>query len=227
MDFLPRPILVMVRKDSIRVQGIGNLPEKKPPGFPGLTEVFVSELINLPDLVFQFVRFVRDFLPRAVLFENVPRLAKDGRFEALVEELRKLGYETKPAILNAADFGVPQRRRRLILLGSRGKSPKLLKDSGERKSVRETIGDLPAAGSSGDSLHDWPEERSEKVRRLIARIPRDGGSRTDLPAGEQLDCHKRCDGFKDVYGRMAWDQVAPTITSGCVNPSKGRWYILT
>jgi DNA (cytosine-5)-methyltransferase 1 len=54
-------------------------------------------------------------------------------------------------------------------------------------------------------------------------IPKDGGSRTDLPGERQLDCHKRCDGFKDVYGRMAWEDVAPTITGGCFNPSKGRF----
>ena len=59
--------------------------------------------------------------------------------------------------------------------------------------------------------------------QMIRRIPKDGGSRTDLPEEDQLDCHKRCNGFKDVYGRMAWSEVSPTITSGCFNPSKGRF----
>ena len=59
--------------------------------------------------------------------------------------------------------------------------------------------------------------------RFIQRIPQDGGSRTDLPLEDQLECHKRCNGFKDVYGRMAWRKVSPTITSGCFNPSKGRF----
>jgi len=54
-------------------------------------------------------------------------------------------------------------------------------------------------------------------------IPKDGGSRSDLGLERQLACHRRCDGFKDVYGRMKWDDVAPTITSGCINPSKGRF----
>jgi DNA (cytosine-5)-methyltransferase 1 len=58
---------------------------------------------------------------------------------------------------------------------------------------------------------------------LIRRIPKNGGSRSDLPEEDQLDCHKRCNGFKDVYGRMAWGEVSPTITSGCFNPSKGRF----
>lgn len=58
---------------------------------------------------------------------------------------------------------------------------------------------------------------------MIRDIPKDGGSRTDLPRDRQLDCHKDCDGFRDIYGRMAWDKVAPTITGGCFNPSKGRF----
>jgi DNA (cytosine-5)-methyltransferase 1 len=67
------------------------------------------------------------------------------------------------------------------------------------------------------------ENRSKEVRELIALIPKNGGSRSDLPKRYQLDCHKRSDGFSDVYGRMAWDDVSPTITSGCHNPSKGRF----
>ena len=58
---------------------------------------------------------------------------------------------------------------------------------------------------------------------MIRRIPKDGGSRTDLPEKYRLGCHTRCTGFFDVYGRMAWGEVAPTITSGCFNPSKGRF----
>jgi DNA (cytosine-5)-methyltransferase 1 len=58
---------------------------------------------------------------------------------------------------------------------------------------------------------------------LIKLIPKDGGSRGDLSLRYQLPCHKRCDGFKDIYGRMAWYDVAPTITGGCLNPSKGRF----
>jgi DNA (cytosine-5)-methyltransferase 1 len=58
---------------------------------------------------------------------------------------------------------------------------------------------------------------------MIARIPKDGGSRSALADTEQLACHQRLNGFKDIYGRMKWDAVAPTITGGCINPSKGRF----
>jgi DNA (cytosine-5)-methyltransferase 1 len=68
-----------------------------------------------------------------------------------------------------------------------------------------------------------PENRTPKVLNVIRLIPKDGGSRRDLPEEFQLECHKRCNGFKDVYGRMAWKKPAPTITGGCFNPSKGRF----
>ena len=67
------------------------------------------------------------------------------------------------------------------------------------------------------------QRRSEKIQELIRDIPKNGGSRGDLPRARQLDCHKNNEGFNDIYGRMAWDEVAPTLTSGCFNPSKGRF----
>ncbi|MCY4354789.1 MAG: DNA cytosine methyltransferase [Truepera sp.] len=120
-------------------------------------------------------------------------------------------------------FSVPQRRRRLILMAGRGFRIHLPQATGESLSVRMAIGDLPVAGQSGDPAHDHGESRSPKVRKLIRCIPRDGGSRMALGEANQLECHRRVDGFKDVFGRMAWDDPAPTITSGSVNPSKGRF----
>ena len=175
------------------------------------------------DLVLEFIRFVQDFLPKAVMFENVPRLKNDSRFKLLLDELDALGYKADWDILNAADFGVPQRRRRLILIATRRGIPKLDKQDRPRSSVQAVIKSLLPAGRSGDPLHDLPENRSEDVVRRISMIPKDGGSRLDLSEDEQLDCHRGFDGFKDIYGRMAWDSVAPTITSGCTNPSKGRF----
>ncbi|MDX3775796.1 DNA cytosine methyltransferase, partial [Chromatiaceae bacterium AAb-1] len=90
--------------------------------------------------------------------------------------------------------------------------------------VRDAIGFLPAVGESGDSLHDFTSsKRSARIQALIEAIPKNGGSRHSLPEELKLDCHKKTSGFNDVYGRMQWDDVAPTITSGCTNPSKGRF----
>jgi DNA (cytosine-5)-methyltransferase 1 len=157
------------------------------------------------------------------MMENVPGLIKDWRMRELVKRLRTLGYQCNYAVLNAADYGVPQRRQRVILLASRKEKINFAPKDLNRLTVRKAVAALDLAGKSGDPLHDLPEIRSERISELIKKIPRDGGSRTSLKKKEQLQCHKDFNGFKDVYGRMAWDDVAPTITGGCVNPSKGRF----
>jgi len=176
------------------------------------------------DLVFDFLRFVVDLRPRAVMMENVPGLAVDERMQSLSDELKRLGYKGTARVLDAAEFGVPQRRRRMIYLATRGRRPIPFPPPGtKRVTVHDVIAALPKAGSSGDPLHDVSETRSQKVTELVKRIPKDGGSRRDLGDDQQLDCHKRTNGFYDVYGRMAWLEVSPTITGGFVNPSKGRF----
>lgn len=175
------------------------------------------------DLLLEFERFVEALRPRAVMMENVPGLADDKRFEAFLRRLKKLGYLGEHRILNAVHYGVPQRRRRLIYLAGLGMEIPFADKAAKMKTVEDAIGGLPKAGQSGDPVHDMPENRTPKVLEVIRLIPKDGGSRRDLPEKFQLECHKRCNGFKDVYGRMAWKKPAPTITSGCFNPSKGRF----
>ena len=175
------------------------------------------------DLVFEFLRLVRELEPKAVMLENVPGLGTDRRMTRFEAALSEMGYSHARRVLDTADYGVPQKRRRLILLGSRRGTVDFATPSPRRSSVRSAIESLPLAGKSGDPLHDMPERRTERVRDLIRRIPKDGGGRLDLDGEDQLPCHRKFTGFKDVYGRMAWDSPAPTITSGCHNPSKGRF----
>jgi len=175
------------------------------------------------DLVFQFRRFVRALLPKTVMMENVPGLAKDARLKSFCRSLRKLGYAMKFEVLDAADYGVPQRRRRMILIASRLGDVDFAPKKKNRVTVRNAIGGLPAPGTMSDPLHLQPSKRTAKVEALIRKIPRNGGSRTSLHARDQLPCHRKTDGFKDIYGRIAWDRPAPTITGGCINPSKGRF----
>jgi DNA (cytosine-5)-methyltransferase 1 len=175
------------------------------------------------DLVREMLRFARVFRPKAIMVENVPGLRNRKPFYHLCDGLQRLGYRVTWAVKDAARFGVPQRRKRLILLAGRGFQIPFAAECPRLRTVRETISHLPKIGESKDSLHNLPERRSQKVLNLIKDIPKDGGSRLDLPIARQLLCHRRSDGFMDVYGRMAWDDVAPTITSGCFNPSKGRF----
>lgn len=175
------------------------------------------------DLIFEFERLVLGLRPKQVMLENVPGLYGDRRLHDFRNCLEEVGYIVEAAILNVQDYGVPQRRRRLVLLASRVSGVKFATPARRLRTVREAIGDLKPAGQSGDELHDMPESRSPKVAARIRSVPVDGGSRKALPRHLRLECHKMSDGFKDVYGRMAWDQAAPTITTGCFNPSKGRY----
>lgn len=175
------------------------------------------------NLVVDFLRFIGVMKPKTVMLENVPALAEDARFMHMRDELHALGYQTVVHVLDASDYRVPQRRKRLIMLASRVHAPAVAHKASSRISVRNALTGLGAPSVSKDSLHGMGENRSKQVRELIALVPKNGGSRSDLGEEHQLECHKRSDGFKDVYGRMSWDDVAPTITSGCHNPSKGRF----
>jgi len=175
-------------------------------------------------LIREMIRFVDEFEPKAIMMENVPRLREHALFRTLCRDLRSRGYKLNFDVKDAAAYGVPQRRRRLILIGCKTSAISLAEENEVRLTVKSAIGNLPDPGRSDDDLHNLPVKvRSQRVRDIIRDVPKDGGSRSDLPKDRQLDCHKKSNGFYDVYGRMAWDEVAPTITSGCFNPSKGRF----
>lgn len=168
-------------------------------------------------------RFVRVLRPMTVLAENVPGLARNAVFDRFIDDLGALGYQQRHEVVNVSEYGVPQRRRRLLIVASRLGLPPVSERSPQRLTVREALEGLPVAGSTDDKLHDAPERRTRRIAAMIRLVPQDGGSRADLGEEHQLACHAHTDGFKDIYGRMAWDKVAPTITGGCINPSKGRF----
>jgi DNA (cytosine-5)-methyltransferase 1 len=175
------------------------------------------------DLIFDVVRLVEGLLPRTVMIENVPGLKNDERFEQTTTRLEAAGYQWSCEVVDAADYGVPQRRKRMILMASLLGPVEIPKGCSKERTVRNTIGDLLPPDQSHKPLHRLIGRHNEKVMQRIALVPHDGGSREAWGEEEQLDCHKRLSGFKDVYGRMKWDKVAPTITRYCVNPSKGRF----
>lgn len=220
---------------STHIERVFRIPKRQldllagcPPcqGFSRMTTRNGNRTVDDPRnaLVREYRRLALGLRPRALLMENVPGLAKTAEFADLVQVLERQGYRVSWGLLDARCFGVPQRRRRLILMAGRGFSIELpQRTDDESTTVREFIGDLSTAGQSGDPAHDHGESRTQKVREVISRIPPDGGSRSALGESGQLACHRGFDGFKDVFGRMAWDAPAPTITSGAINPSKGRF----
>lgn len=188
-------------------------------------------------LILSAIRFAHVLKPKVIFFENVPGLAR-GRFFSVLSELKKrlskLGYVLgEPNEVDAADYGVPQRRRRCVLLARRRIEPPRLPvastPEGKRITVRRAIGKLSplAAGqhsrSPEDPLHFARAHHLIALERLQA-IPKNGGSRSSLPKRLRLVCHGDDDkSFSDVYGRMAWDDLAPTLTTGCTDVTRGRF----
>jgi DNA (cytosine-5)-methyltransferase 1 len=225
-DIRKLKIETMKRRFNLRIGELDLLAGCPPcQGFSTMRTLNGARSVDDPrnDLLFEFLRIVEALRPKSVMMENVPGLAKDERFKLFCDRMKELGYKGDFNILNVSEYRVPQRRRRLIYLAGLGEYISFAKPNPKRKTVKDAIGRLPKAGESGDPVHDIREQRTTKVLERIRKIPKDGGSRTDLPLESQLECHKKCDGFKDVYGRMAWNTQAPTITSGCFNPSKGRF----
>lgn len=175
------------------------------------------------DLIFQFLRFVRVFRPKTLMVENVPGLIHDDRLRRFSKSLSGMGYKQRVQVLDAADYGVPQRRRRMILLAAKSEKPEFAAPSLKRATVRGALAGLAKPGESADDAHDYRVKRAPHVSSLISKIPKDGGSRMSLGVEAQLPCHQKCEGFWDIYGRMAWAEPSPTITGGCINPSKGRF----
>ena len=185
-------------------------------------------------LLHEFARLVIALKPAAVLMENVPGIAAIpgfSSFRRFLKTLQEAGYDCKHDVLNARDFGVPRHRRRYVFLAVFEKpvelpSPVNAALGSSINTVRSTIGSFPAidAGEAHPSIpNHYAASLSKRNLERIAATPIDGGSRRDWPQQLQLDCHMRTVGYSDVYGRMWWDRVAPTLTSRCNSLSNGRF----
>jgi DNA (cytosine-5)-methyltransferase 1 len=176
-------------------------------------------------LIKEYVRFVKALRPYTIMMENVPGLIHYELFNQSVEILKELGYSIDYKVVNVKDYGVPQNRRRLVLVGSRLGEIKVMTPSKIKKvTVRDAIGKLPTPKKSRDRLHKVYPSHSAEVMKRIRLTPKNGGSRKDLPSEFILECHKdERIGFNDIYGRLRWDDYSTTITGGCLNPSKGRF----
>lgn len=175
------------------------------------------------NLVLEYLRFVKELKPLSIMMENVPGLVNYTLFKRVVAELGELGYNplVKPVCIQ--DYGVPQRRKRIVLVGSLFGGLEIAAATKERVTVRDAIGGMESPEASQDAVHRIIKVHTPGVMNRIKATPKDGGSRSDVPEFE-LSCHKRENiGFRDVYGRLRWDDLSSTITGGCLNPSKGRF----
>lgn len=186
------------------------------------------------DLLDNFARFVAGIEPEFVTMENVPELADRGNevFERFLQTLRKCRYKFDWRVVDCPEYGVPQARRRLVLLASRlgpiSIPEGLYKYPSQWKTVRKTISGLTPleAGQQdpNDPMHVASQLSPINLRRIKA-TPRDGGTRQDWPDELVLDCHRKKSGesYGSIYGRMWWDRPAPTMTTLCTGFGNGRF----
>lgn len=181
------------------------------------------------NLLFQFARLVREVKPHIVSMENVPELEKEEVFEDFLQTLLELDYSVSYKVVNVAEYGVPQRRRRLILLASKIKDHiEIIPPFNHKKvTVRDVLEKLPSieAGKAclSDALHVSARLSSLNLQRIKASVP--GGTWRDWPQTLRLKCHQKEKGksYGSVYGRMCWDDVAPTITTQFIGYGTGRF----
>jgi len=212
-------------------------------GFTSLTAKYRGKEDPRNNLVLEMARLAEEIRPQAIMMENVPGLTRKGQTlcERLRSRLQALDYRLTEGVLQVADYGVPQFRRRFVLLGGRGfKIP--LPDathSGTEvdnlvpwRTVRETIGDMSAPITLAEAKARGQVERSDwhVVRGLShknlqrIKVAKAGETWTHIPENLRPKCHRDgYIGFTNVYGRMEWDRPAPTITGGCTTFSKGRF----
>jgi DNA (cytosine-5)-methyltransferase 1 len=211
-------------------------------GFSSLTNTS-SKRDPRNDLILEMGRLVRELRPRAVMMENVPGLADRGKrlFGHFLRTLDELRYRHIWAVLQVADYGVPQNRRRLVLLAARGFNMFLPSPTHDRvgeggllqwKTLRDVIYGMKRPAlleesrkAGGPQRHNWHIVRQLSPTNLARlRATRPGASRAELPKSLRPDCHKAADkGYTNVYGRMSWDRLPVAITGGCTTLSKGRF----
>jgi len=175
-------------------------------------------------LVNEYFWYIERFHPYVFIFENVPAIENYPLFVDIRERLRDMGYELDCKVVNVARYGVPQRRKRFVMIGSRiGRIP-IPDGDNTTITVKDVIGNLKSPDESDDYAQTLVAHHTPRILEMIKKVPHDGGSRSDLPDEYILKCHrKKGIGFRDVYGRLRWDDVSSTITGGCLNPSKGRF----
>lgn len=179
------------------------------------------------ELVASFGRLVREVQPHLVTMENVPSVEHHPVFDRFLKCLE--GYHAVWTAVECSNIGIPQTRKRLVLLASRlgPEGLSLPLESKGPATVRDAISHLSklkaGQGDPSDPLHVACRLSDLNLKRIRASRP--GGTWRDWPLSLRAACHRKSTGdtYPSVYGRMVWDQPAPTITTQCFGYGNGRF----
>ncbi len=188
-------------------------------------------------LLLEFLRFIRRSEPDIVFVENVPGIQNVCPDSEPISEfrlgLKDIGYaDPTCASVPLKRYGVPQGRRRFLLLASLHGPIELPPethgpgtDRPEFATVRDWIGDLPEidAGRTHPEIPDHRAARLSALNLKRIRATPQGGGNLDWPEDLRLDCHRKSSGYSDVYGRMSWNRPASGLTTRCISYSNGRF----
>lgn len=182
------------------------------------------------NLLSEFANLITAIEPEIVTMENVPRLESHGVFEEFLDALKRANYRYRHNIVRCAEYGVPQRRRRLVLLASRFGDIELVPATHSKSqfvTVQDSIQDLEEIKAGGVSESDPLHKSSGLSRRNLERIrqSKPGGTWRDWDTGLRADCHAKSTGktYQSVYGRMRWNELAPTLTTQFHGFGNGRF----
>lgn len=179
-------------------------------------------------LLYHFSRLAKDTQPDVITMENVPTVAKHKVFHDFVADLKGAGYSVWYEVVDSSRYGVPQSRRRMVLLASKHGAIEMIRPTHKKpRTVSQAIKHLRplAAGEAAprDKLHIAAALSTKNLRRIKASRP--GGTWRDWPDDLVAECHRSEAGrtYPSVYGRMEWDKPAPTMTTQCYGFGNGRF----
>jgi DNA (cytosine-5)-methyltransferase 1 len=178
-------------------------------------------------LLGHFARLVNEVRPDIVTMENVPTVIKHQVFKEFVQTLKDRNYHVWYDVVDCAEHGLPQRRRRTVLLASLHGPIQLPPPKSRRKTVEDVLKGLPplrhGRANKDDPLHTAQGLSALNVERINASKP--GGSWREWPKHLVAECHRKSSGktYPGVYGRMKWDEPAPTVTTQFYAFGSGRF----
>ncbi len=179
-------------------------------------------------LLYQFARLAQGSTPDVITMENVPTVAKHEVFHDFVDTLKRLGYDVWFDVVDSSLYGVPQMRRRMVLLASRYGGIQMIAPTHEKSiTVRQAIGRLRPLGAGEaaprDKLHVTSALSEKNLKRI--KVSKPGGTWRDWPEDLVAECHRAESGrtYPGVYGRMEWNKPAPTMTTQCYGFGNGRF----